>query len=330
MSGSMGRKRTGNFSLPPRMHLKSGTYYYVTSTKPRKWISLGKDIGDAKKEWARLESDTGTTGNLAPLIDEYLSSDKFMSLAKNTQTQYKSVANQLKIRFEDFNVEDIRPKHIAAWQDAHHSKINANTGKSILASVLKIAIRRGLIDRNPASEISRINIKPRGRYITDEEYLAIKSHADPVLKAVMDLSYVTSSRISDVLAIRLSNITEDGMLVRQIKTKKLQLFQHNAALDKAIENAKAIDRPFRGLYLLCTMRGKPYSYNQLNLMWLDAREKAGVLDVHFHDIRGKSATDAKRDGMDYQALLGHATKAMSDRYIKIEDAQSIEPMRKIL
>ena len=55
MTSTMGRRRQSNLDLPPRMHLKSGTYYYVTTDKPRKWISLGKDLNDARRKWADIE-----------------------------------------------------------------------------------------------------------------------------------------------------------------------------------------------------------------------------------------------------------------------------------
>ena len=86
----------------------------------------------------------------------------------------------------------------------------------------------------------------------------------------------------------------------------------------------------RGLFLLCTERGRKYQYAKLNGMWIEARTSAGIEDAQFRDIRAKSATDAKRGGQDYQALLGHTTKAMSDSYIKLEDAQIVEPQRRSL
>jgi len=56
MTSTMGRRRQSNLDLPPRMHLKSGTYYYVTTDKPRKWISLGKDLNEARRKWADIEA----------------------------------------------------------------------------------------------------------------------------------------------------------------------------------------------------------------------------------------------------------------------------------
>ena len=324
MNGLMGRKRQANFSLPPRMHLKSGTYYYVTNEKPRKWHSLGKDLGNAKVEWARLES-SNHEGSISTLIDEWLSTEEFSLRPASTQKVYTSVAKQLKGVFGDTPVQSITPGLIAQWMDNHHSKTQANMGKSVLSGVMKIAVRYEKINHNPCPDISPHNLEGRKRYITDDEFLRIRSHANDTLKAIMDIAYLTSSRISDVLAVRLSAWSSDGLLVRQIKTKKLQLFARTPELEKAIDQAKAIPRPFRGLFLFCTSTGKQYHQNTVRGWWVSARELAGVEDVHFHDIRGKSATDAEDDGEDYQALLGHSTKAMSDKYLKIEKPQKVTP-----
>lgn len=325
---SMGRRRQNNLDLPPRMAQKGKAYYYVTSTTPRRWLPLGSDLGEARRKWAELENGPREENRIDNLIDAWISSPAFAALAPSSRTCYESVSKQVKAYFKDGYAADIKPHHVAGWMDDHPSKSQANLGRALLSNVMTLAVRKGFIDRNPVSEIKRHNLKSRGRYITDEEYRAIRAHAHPVLQSAMDISYVTAARISDILAIHLSNWTAEGLTIKQIKTGKLQLFRRSAALEAVIESAKAIPRPVRGLFLLCTQRGKPYSYATINTWWQQAREKAGIDDVHFHDIRGKSATDAKRDGIDYQALLGHTTKAMSDRYIKIEEAQQVETLQR--
>lgn len=328
MIGLMGRKRQSNLNLPTRMHQKGKAYYYVTNDKPRKWIALGSDLAKARLKWAELENGPGSSDSISRLIDEWLEIPN--ELTESTMINYRSVALQLKAVFGDSPVQSIIPANIAAWLDNHSSRARANLGKSLLTNVLDLAVRRGMINRNPAREIQRLKVKRRERYITDEEFISIRSNAHPVLQSAMDISYITGSRISDVLAIRMQHWTEEGLLIRQIKTKKLQLFKRNPALENAINAARKIPRPVRGLYLLCTLKGKPYSKATLYTWWIQACELAKVEDANFHDIRGKAATDAKREGLDYQALLGHSTKAMSDRYIKLEDAQIVEPRTRVL
>ena len=48
-------------------------------------------------------------------------------------------------------------------------------------------------------------------------------------------------------------------------------------------------------------------------------------DVHFHDIRAKAATDAKRDGLNYQSLMGHATEVTSNGYLRGQGTAVVQP-----
>ncbi|WHI52411.1 hypothetical protein P3339_06415 [Microbulbifer sp. MLAF003] len=58
------------------------------------------------------------------------------------------------------------------------------------------------------------------RYLTDDEYRAIRSKANPNIKLVMDMCYLTAQRISDVLSIQHSDIGKDGIKFQQEKTGK--------------------------------------------------------------------------------------------------------------
>ena len=49
----MGRKRTRNHNLPPRMHRKGNVYYYVTSRGgKRRWERLSDVYSEALALWA--------------------------------------------------------------------------------------------------------------------------------------------------------------------------------------------------------------------------------------------------------------------------------------
>lgn len=330
MNPPMGRRRQTRLDLPPRLHAKGGAYYYVTSTTPRKWIRLGGDLAIARRKWAELEGGYSAAPTVGSLIDDWFEHPKETALAESTLRCYRSIATQLRAFFGDSPAGEIEPHHVATWLDKHASRARANLGKALLSNAMDLAVRHGTIKANPCRQIKRLKTVARGRYLTDSEYLAIREKAVPVLRAAMDISYVTGARISDVLAIQIKHWRDDGLLVRQIKTKKLQLFRRTPALELAIDQARRIPRPVRGLYLLCTQKGQPYKYATVLTWWERATREAGIDDARFHDIRGKSATDAKRDGLDYQALLGHSTRAMSDRYIKLEDAQVVEPMTRVL
>lgn len=320
----VGRRRQSNFSLPPRMHLKSGCYYYVTSTVPRKWIRLHTDLAKARIMWAQIQNGEASNGGMFnALLDEYLVSPKFLALADKTRNQYENVAKVIREFFHGATITTITPAHIALWMDKHHSRIQANTGKAIISNVFKAAVRHGLVNLNPCDGIEYHLIQGRDRLISDEEYRSIWTLAQAHVQIAMDLGYLTGSRIQDILDIKLQDLTEDGIFIRQGKTKKKMLFIWSPALEEVIARAKALPRPVRGMHLLCNHQGRPYPYSTFNDHWLEAVRSAKVEGVHFHDIRAKAATDAKSMGMDYQKLLGHTSKAMSDKYVRLREIDRV-------
>ncbi len=116
--------------------------------------------------------------------------------------------------------------------------------------------------------------------------------------------------------------------MRQIKTGTRQEFTINEALASVL--ARARQRPILGLYVVATDKGQPVGRDMMSRAWLAACKAAGVEDAQFRDIRAMAAKQGKADGIDYQALLGHTTKAMSERYIKGRQTVVAEPVRRKL
>ena len=320
----MGRRRQSNLTLPPRMHFKGGCYYYVTSIIPRKWIKLHPELSKARILWAQLENGEARCSNLfSARLDEYLVSQKFLKLADNTRRQYESVSVKLREFFKGATLGVITPAHIAQWLDNYPSPIQANTGKAVISNVFQIAVRHGVVNRNPCKEIAYNSISGRDRLISDDEYRRIWGLAEAHVQIAMDIGYLTGTRIQDILDIKLQDISTDGLYIRQGKTKKRMLFLFSPALEEVLERVRSMPRPIRGMHLLCNRYGQPYGYRTFNAHWLKAVRAAGVEEVHFHDIRAKAATDAKERGLDYQALLGHTTREMSERYIRLRKVEKV-------
>lgn len=325
---NMGRRRQTRLDLPPRMHLKGGTYYYVTSTIPRKWIKLHSDIAKARMLWAQVENGTASAGNgFSDVMDAWMLTDGYTKLSPSTKHTYNTMIRQLRETF-DCPIETIRPVHIAQMLDAHPSKAQANIGRVIMSNVFDYAVRRGIVEFNPAREIKKHTIEGRTRHLTDDEFFAIRENGNDVLKCVMDIAYLTGARINDILKIVLSDSREDGLFIEQGKTGKRQLFIWTPELEYAIATAQALNRPTDGVFLFYTNRNRPYTYSAFYSLWERAVRDAGVDDVHFHDIRGNAATEAKRQGQDYQAILGHASRSMSEKYIKMREIERIEPVKR--
>lgn len=320
---SMGRRRTINLDLPPRMARKGRAYYHVASVGLRQWKPLGGDKALALLKWAELEgrTDVRTFGNA---LDRFLA-ECLDGLAENTKRNYRQSAKALRQVFGDAPVAQITPQHVAEYLDRYPSKQSANAQVLLMSVVFEKLMRWGWTDRNPARGIRRNPRAPRTRYLTDEEFHALRNAACPLVRAVMDLSYLTGLRQSDVLKIRRDDI-RDGLYVVQKKTGRKQVYSLTAELQAAIDQAKAIKQPVGSLYLISNRRGKPYTQPRFQYFWMRDFAKTGIEDVVFHDIRAKAATDAKALGMDYQALLGHANRNMSDQYVKLRETDRVSPL----
>jgi integrase len=58
------------------------------------------------------------------------------------------------------------------------------------------------------------------RYISDDEYTRLIEAASPTLRVTINMAYLTGQRIGDVLKIKQSDISPDGITVIQEKPAK--------------------------------------------------------------------------------------------------------------
>lgn len=333
----MGRRRKSNFTLPPRLYLKHGAYYYVS--RENKWTRLSDDKAIAFSKWAEIEGDTPIesgqekpkAGSMDALINKYMI-EIAPKKAKSTYSGNLIEAKNLKEVFGKMLVLEIRPTHIAQYLDIRGLKapIRANREISLLSHIFSYAMRWGQLDRNPCLGVAKHTEKGRDRYITDKEFEGVKSLASDLIATVMEFAYITAMRKGDILKLRLDQITDDGIWIKQSKTGSKQLYEWTKGLSEVVGKARALNHSISGLYLFCTRQGQPYSDAGFKAMWNRVQIKwanSGGERFTFHDIRAKSLTDAKRIGLDAQSLAGHATSAMTEHYIKQREFMRVTSLK---
>jgi len=326
-----GRTRTVNKALPPHLHKKGSTYYYVALVLgKRRWTRLSSNYGEALAKWAELEGHHATGSTVGDALDRYLR-EIVPTKAPKTQIEYTRHIGRLRAVFGDMKLDNVRGVHVAQYLDQSAAKVAANREIGTLSALYRCAIRWGWCERNPCREIGRNTEQERTRYVTDAELLALRTAASEQLRALIDLAYLTAMRKSDILRLRLSDLTEAGIRVTQGKTGKAQLFEWSAALREVVERIKKLRRRVGTLHLFAGGTGQPLSVAGLDKAWTKIKRRAGLADadIHFHDLRAKSLTDAKeKGGIDYAKLLaGHASVVMTERYVKVRTVQKVQPLR---
>ncbi|MCE1082553.1 tyrosine-type recombinase/integrase [Pseudomonas asiatica] len=316
------RPRKKDRHLPPCMYMKHGAYYLV---RKGKWERLDKDYQGALLAYAKFMGGKGQ-GGMPKLIDDALDSMRGR-LAENTVKQYEAAALKLKKNLAEFEPRQVLPRHVAALKLHMSDTPNmANRVISFLRMVFAYALEQQIVDSNPCTGIKRHIEKKRDRYITDEEFAAICDAASPYIRSILEMCYLTGQRIGDVLAIKLSDITDRGIAFDQQKTGAKLIVGMTPDLEQLITRAKAIPRKVRGLTLFCTRGGgKPVSYETVKDAFKKACEKAKVTGATIHDLRAKSLTDTDRQGNDAQKLGGHTDAKMTKRYLRLREVDVAQP-----
>lgn len=311
-------RRRKDKHLPPGVYLKHGAYYYVHQNK---WRRIGKTLSEALAEYARLLDRPAET--MDSLLDRALADATARGLAKNTIDQYQHAVAKLKPVLVEFRPDEVRPHHVAEIMDAWRSTPNmANRCLSVLRMAFSQAVRSGVIDTNPCLDIERHKERKRRRYLTDAEYRAIYAKANPAMRAIMSLAYLTAQRIGDVLKISERDLTDEGILFKQQKTEEKLCIAWTPALRQAVDDARAL-RSARAMLILGHKDGRPRAYSGVSDVWERACKSAGVHDATIHDLRAKSLTDAKKQGLNAQRLAGHTTEAQTVRYLRNRDAELV-------
>lgn len=322
----MNRPRKTDRHLPPCVHFRHGAYYYV---KKGKWERLGTDLAESLEIYGKKIEQP--RGGMADLIDRAMKQIT-KDLAPNTKSQYAAAAERLKGYLVEFAPEQVKPKHVAAIKVKLADTPNmANRILSVLRSIFALAVEWQEVESNPCIGIKRHEEGKRSRYITDKEYAAIYAKAGERLQIIMDLCYLTGQRISDVLAIRLSDLAKDGILFKPAKTKNSTqaqlLVRWSPGLEAVVERAKALHSKGKVRALIPTLlfnrKRRAPDYATTKMLWDAARKAAKVEDVHIHDLRAKALTDAKKQGEDPQALAAHSNPAMTERYIRLREIPQV-------
>lgn len=308
----MARPRKKQRDLPPCVYHRHGAYWFV---KRGVWTRLGASRPEAMAAYAGLVAEP--SGGVSGLVDKVLTHIR-PTIAANTLKQYETAARHIKARLAEFAPEQVRPKHIAAIKrDMADTPNMANRVLTFLRVVFAQAVEWQIVEMNPALGIKPFREHKRDRYITDAEYAAIYQVSGDRLQVIMDLLYLTGQRVRDVLEIRRADLTEDGVAFKQKKTDARLVVRWTPDLEATVARAKRLTGP--AMTLLKGKYGRPPDHSSVSLQWRQACKAAGVKDAQLRDLRAKSLTDAKRQGLDATALAGHTSAQMTRRYLRNRD-----------
>lgn len=305
--------------LPERVYRGTSGYEYHPKSGGSKTIApLTASRREVLKAYENLFAEIGTVG---ALWKKYTSAERFLNLKPNTQRDYQGAWNALEPVFGKVEARTIKPVHIRKYMDLRSSRKRANTERILLMNILSYGVEYNYLDSNPAKDVKPFPEKPRDRYVTDDEYKAFYDEAPEVVQIFMEIAYICGARGQDIRRLRLSDITDKGLLVVQQKTGKKQVKLWNNRLREVVNKALALrstrleKMAHESVFLIVTKGGTPYTADGFKSLWAKAR-KGKDLGWTFHDLKAKGISDFEGDKQEFS---GHKSRLMMERYNRTPD-----------
>ena len=317
--------------------LKSGkvweAFYYNgrDASGKRIEIPLGSDLNEAKRRWAELECKAAPpeTGLTRFIFDRY---ERDIIPAKAPATQRDNLGGLKFLRkvFDQAPIDSITPQHVAQYRDQRGkaAPVRANREITLLSHIFNMAREWGYTAKeNPVKGVRKNKETPRDFYADDTIWKEVYGHACDELKDAMDLSYLTGQRPGDVLKMRLTDIKDGALEVKQNKTaKKLRILLEadgvRTELGRLVDRIKGRERKVSSLFFIATRGGAPLNKWTLRTRFDDARAAAAkaieaekpelaayIRSFQFRDIRPKAASET--DLAHASKLLGHTDKRIT-------------------
>lgn len=341
------RKRNKeNQGLPKRWRFTHGAYYYQVPPgfehlwDGKKQFRLGKSLSEAHRTYAeRIQLDESTIQTIGDALDRY-ALEVVPDKAPKTQRENQSAIKRLKAVFGHMRPAEFKPVHAYGYRD-RRGKIAptaANRELEVLSHAFTKMIEWGALESHPMIEgkFKKMPSKPRSRYVEDWEVIECldlpatrKRGSVKMVQAYIKLKLLTGMRRTDLLRLRTSDITDEGIYNRPSKTEhssgKSTLYEWDEAGQlKAVYNECLATRPVDiSPFLFCTRRGESYynetkgAANGFDSIWQRFMDRVvaetQVADRFWEkDLRAKCATDA--DTLEHaRALLTHASAATTNR-----------------
>ena len=294
-------------------------------------------VGDHKSLLAKDIDPAAERGKIrADLTFEEFAEKHYMPYAKAHKQTWDDDKNQIERRLNPvigkLRLKAITPRDIAAVHAKEKERTTASTANHLLTTLrrmLNLAVKWGLLDKNPSDGLDKFKEGPlRERYLSKKELprflKSLEEENDRLSVAALRLLLYTGCRREEIMSMKWENVRLDERRIYLPKTKngRSRTVHLNGRAKEVLEDLltrKDQEDRTRGKEYVFPSRGgakKPYIYD-LRKPFEKACAIAEIDNFHIHDLRHSFASMAVSSGADLyavQRLLGHQDIAMTQRY----------------
>lgn len=254
--------------------------------------------------------------------------EKFMKehapkVSVNTQKSYLVSLKHLLSYFNDSKLTAITPKMISDYKILRYNEgmksSTINRERAMLSKAFNLAMKEWeWIKDNPVCKVPKEKENKRDRWLSEDEEKRLLENSPQWLRDIIVFDLHTGLRQDELLSLQWGrvNLFNKTIIIQETKSGKPRTIPLlETALTILTEKAKVRNLK-SDLVFLSNAMTKIDCHNLIRALHT-AMGKAGIQDLHFHDLRHTFATRLAQRGYDIgkiSMLLGHYNISMTQRY----------------
>lgn len=299
-----------------------GTRYKIT-LGPLPNRSAAREVA-TKRRGEIIAQGHGIATRPAPRLTLEKAKDLLVDWAKGERRTKRAKGYEIHLKpvlkyFKGKRLDDISPFALEGYKKARvaaGAPVGVNRELTVLSTLYKMMIKWNKADSNPVQDVKHIK-EPEGRtrWLTVEELGRLLAACNLCLRRIVITAIHTGLRRQNLFDLKVADLDfkRRVLTAQQTKSGKKHTIPMNTILVETLKPSvvgKAPDAPvFENRY------GQPYK--SIRTAFATACRKAGITNLHFHDLRHTNASHLIMAGVDLKTvseLLDHADIRSTQRY----------------
>ena len=235
-------------------------------------------------------------------------------------------------------MDEITTVDIASYRDERLAQVNPRTGRAISGNTVRLelallsalynlaCVEWGTCRTNPVELVRKPGVSSgRDRRLTSTEERRLSRYfqaQNPALYAIFHLAIETAMRQGEILSLRWEHID------LQYGVAHLPLTKNGSSRDVPLSRrARSL---LQGLGVSLSGPVFHYTSSGFKSAWRVARQRLGIADLHFHDLRHEAISRLFELGtlnvMEVAAISGHRSLNMLRRYTHLRAYQLVSKL----
>lgn len=333
-------RKSGDGAISYRVQVRLKGHPIQTATFERKTDARiwAQQTESAIREGRHFKTTEAKRHTLKDLIERYC--DDYLKRLKSEKDRNRHL-DWWKKELGAYTLADIRPSRIAEAKETLlkeetlrgelRSPGTVNRYLAALSHVFTMGIKEyGWVEDNPVLKITKPK-EPRGRvrFLSDKERKTLLDTCQAkskTLYTVVVMALSTGARKNEIMSLRWRDVdTKNGQIIlhetKNGERRAIPLQGLALQLVKELQQERSLHTDL----LFPSHRHPKTKAIELQKLWDDSIEAAGIEDFRFHDLRHSAASYLAMNGAsiaEIAAVLGHKTLQMVKRYAHLSEAHT--------